>query len=374
VQHQHSTIYRPPGGGSLMGYNLVNEILNYAPKDLTPKEMVAALAFAADANDKTRLTWNSIEDPMFLRQLRVGRARLYELLESLVKKGVLVLASAGHRHGCAKYRFANLDPLQCPETLDTESGSSVRDSRTSSVQGTRTLKHDQCPEDPDVSVRDSRTPTNQDQSVSTTTNQDPNHPPLAAAARKAPPAAAASSERESERQQAGDQPRGQQRQLDAEDVSRAYAAARMEIGMPAAGSERVLIRAAAVALIREGQSAEYLVRLAAWIGAEHPGWIDLARARTAPGAPALIPSQRTARNEHCRDGECDSHNHPPCERGWITLPSGLAHCPCSPMSKPRSAPGGHETYRDADPSTFRPPAGHKSYRNQDDPGSFDEPL
>jgi len=142
--------------------------------------------------------------------------------------------------------------------------------------------------------------------------------------------------------------------------------------MPATPSERVRIRAAAVDLIRAGQLPEYLVRLAAWVGTEHPGWTDLARARTAPGAPALIPSQRAARNEQCREGECNGHDHPPCDNGWIKLPDGLAHCPCSPMSKPQTAAAGaHQTYRDADPSTFRAPKEHIGFQNPTDPDAYE---
>lgn len=70
----------------------------------------------------------------------------------------------------------------------------------------------------------------------------------------------------------------------------------------------------------------------------------------------LIPNQRNSgRTEPCREGECDGHDHPKCELGWITLSNKLAHCPCSPMSKTRAAAGGHQTYQDPDPSTFRAP-------------------
>lgn len=369
-----------------MGYNLVNEVLNHAPKNLTPKEMVAALAFAADANDKTRLTWNSIEDPMFLRQLRVGRARLYELLEALVTKGVLALASAGHRHGCAKYRFVDLTAAKCPEDLDTETspkcpetpdtgnGSSVRESRTSSVQAPRTLKHDQCPEDPDISVRESRTPTNQDQSLSTTTNQDPNPLSAAAAAREASRIDAVPDEREFEQPQKQDQPQERQPQQGPHvaDVAAAYTKARAEIGKPATPLERARIRISADELVQAGQSIEYLIRLAAWMGTEHPGWVDLARARTADGSPALIPRQRDDKNDGpCQEGACDGHDHLPCERGWIKLPTGLAHCPCSPMSKLRSAPG-HQTWQDPDSSTYRSPKReHVGWQNPTDPDAYE---
>src|SRR5207249_3688218 len=84
------------------------------------KEMIAALVFAENANDTTRMLWASIEDPLFLRRIRVKRARLYELVDGLVTKGVLELVSAGHRQGRAKYRMGRPAPAQCLEVPDTE--------------------------------------------------------------------------------------------------------------------------------------------------------------------------------------------------------------------------------------------------------------
>lgn len=166
------------------------ELMDCAPSSITPKEMCAALVFAENANDSTRMIWASIEDPKFLHRIRVKRARLYELVDGLVSKGVLELASAGHRHGRAKYRFLPMAPAQCPEGSDTEHSDADLDAdevgsprafRTLdddqcpedpdteaspelggpdfSIQRTRTLNHDQCPEHPDVSVWNARTPT-----------------------------------------------------------------------------------------------------------------------------------------------------------------------------------------------------------------------
>lgn len=194
----------------------------------------------------------------------------------------------------------------------------------------------------------------------------------AAAAREASRIDAAPNEREFEQPQKQDQPQERQPQQEphVDDVAAAYAKARAEIGKPATPLERARIRISADELVQAGQSIEYLIRLAAWMGTEHPGWVDLARARTADGSPALIPRQRDDKNDGpCQEGACDGHDHLPCERGWIKLPTGLAHCPCSPMSKQRLSRDGYQTYRDADASTFRPP--HEGWKNPTTDDAYD---
>jgi len=134
-----------------MALSLILEVLDHAPDSLTPKEHLAAIVLAENANERTRQIWDSIEDPKIMARIRVKRARLYELIEGLIEKGVLEQTAVGQKQTRARYRFRVLCPAQCPEHPDTEAKVSVRESRN--------LNNAQRPEDPDVSVHGFRTPT-----------------------------------------------------------------------------------------------------------------------------------------------------------------------------------------------------------------------
>lgn len=317
-----------------MGYKLVAEVMDNAPK-MALAEWKAMVILAEDANDESRKTWSPTTSEKIMRRLDLTPHAWANLRGGLVRKGLLEVVETGRRGHSAKYWFPVWPQFHPQAEDETEEFRPLREDETAVSAATNhamgpqvedetgsigPLAEDANPE----YVLQEVTPTHHYNSSEQRTHQTSL---AAAAAHEAPPAAAGPSEREAEREKVGDQPQGQQRQLDAEDVSRAYAAARVEIGMPAAGSERVLIRAAAVELIREGQSAEYLVRLADWMGRERPGWIDLARARTAPGAPGLIPGQRNST--------------------------------------------GHETYRDPNASAYRQPKPHIGFQNSTDPDAFE---
>ncbi|MFF2954307.1 hypothetical protein ACFVVU_23555 [Kitasatospora sp. NPDC057965] len=157
-----------------MGIRLIVEVLRHAPETLTHREKLLLVVLAEDANDDTRLTWSSVEDPKILAGAKVNRAQLYDVIKKLIAKSALAKATAGQRHATAKYKILNLvqgqeipDPEpglqsqeipdteqpQCPQIPDTEEEFSVSDSLT--------LSDSQCQEIPDLSVRESQTPTPQ---------------------------------------------------------------------------------------------------------------------------------------------------------------------------------------------------------------------
>ncbi|MFD4921191.1 hypothetical protein ACFWNE_07705 [Streptomyces goshikiensis] len=169
-----------------MGIRLIVEVLTSAPMVLTHREKLLLVVLAEDANDDTRVTWNSVEDPKF----RVGaklssRAQLYAVIKTLIQKGVLSREAAGQKNAVAKYKLAPFAPSQCqgfadtetgsqrPEIPDTEAPQSPRfpdtdtagqcqgfaDTDKAQCQENADTEDSQCQEIRDVSVRDSGTPT-----------------------------------------------------------------------------------------------------------------------------------------------------------------------------------------------------------------------
>lgn len=151
------------------------EVLNDAPEALTHREKLLLVVLAEDANDDTRVTWNSVERPEVLRGAKVSRSQLYAVLKSLASKGVLEKLSSGQKNGTAKYKIPKFpESAQCPGIPDTDTppqGPSSPDTDDSQCPETPdTDESAQCPEnadtDPsqcqgirDVSVRESGTPT-----------------------------------------------------------------------------------------------------------------------------------------------------------------------------------------------------------------------
>lgn len=151
------------------------EVLNEAPEALTHREKLLLVVLAEDANDDTRVTWNSVERPEVLRGAKVSRSQLYAVLKSLASKGVLEKLSSGQKNGTAKYKIPKFpETAQCPGIPDTDppsQGPSSPDTDGSQCPETPdTDENTQCPEnadtDPsqcqeirDVSVRESGTPT-----------------------------------------------------------------------------------------------------------------------------------------------------------------------------------------------------------------------
>ena len=130
-----------------MGIRLIVEVLTSAPEALTHREKLLLVVLAEDANDDTRVTWSSVERPEVLRGAKLSRAQLYAVLKSLTAKGALEKLAAGQKNGAAKYKISKFPEAQCQGTADTEPS--------------------QCQEIPDVSVRESLTPTPRNPSPTT---------------------------------------------------------------------------------------------------------------------------------------------------------------------------------------------------------------
>ncbi|MEV5606981.1 hypothetical protein [Streptomyces sp. NPDC052225] len=92
-----------------MGTRLLVEVVNAAPATLTHREAWVLAVLAGDADDESRTTRSSVEDPALLRRARVSRPQMYAVLRTLAAKGVLKRTAAGHRHGTAQYEVLPLD-------------------------------------------------------------------------------------------------------------------------------------------------------------------------------------------------------------------------------------------------------------------------
>jgi hypothetical protein len=98
-----------------MGYPIYRDVKVWASSELTKGEKLAALVLADDANDRTRLTFSSTEDPEILRQALVPDDRaMRRILVALQKLKIIVHAGGGYNGSTAKYRFLHLDPTGCP--------------------------------------------------------------------------------------------------------------------------------------------------------------------------------------------------------------------------------------------------------------------
>ncbi|MFJ2961221.1 hypothetical protein ACIPIC_02790 [Streptomyces collinus] len=157
-----------------MGIRLIVEVLTGAPEALTHREKLLLVVLAEDANDDTRITWNSVERPEVLRGAKLSRSQLYAVLKSLTAKGALEKLAAGQKNGTAKYRIAKFPDFQCqgirdietppqrPGTPDTDRSQrpGTPDTETNGqCQGNADTEPSQCQEIRDVSVRESGTPT-----------------------------------------------------------------------------------------------------------------------------------------------------------------------------------------------------------------------
>jgi hypothetical protein len=102
---------------------LIVEVLTSAPEALTHREKLLLVVLAEDANDDTRITWNSVERPEVLRGAKVSRSQLYAVLKSLAAKGALEKLAAGQKNGTAKYKIPAFAVPQCPEIPDADAPS-----------------------------------------------------------------------------------------------------------------------------------------------------------------------------------------------------------------------------------------------------------
>jgi Fe2+ or Zn2+ uptake regulation protein len=157
-----------------VGIRLIVEVLTGAPEALTHREKLLLVVLAEDANDDTRITWNSVERPEVLRGAKLSRSQLYAVLKSLTAKGAIEKLAAGQKNGTAKYRIAKFPDFQCqgirdietppqrPGTPDTDrsQGPGTPDTETNGqCQGNADTEPSQCQGIRDVSVRESGTPT-----------------------------------------------------------------------------------------------------------------------------------------------------------------------------------------------------------------------
>lgn len=180
-----------------MGIRLIVEVLTSAPMVLTHREKLLLVALAEDANDDTRVTWNSVEHPKFQTGAKLSsRAQLYAVIKALTAKGALTKTSAGQKNGVAKYKLERFSPAQCQEIPDTEPPSQrPGNADTDTPQRPETPDTEdegQCQETPDteasqcqgfrdVSVRDSGTPTPLNPSSTTPSSKQAGEPATFAA-------------------------------------------------------------------------------------------------------------------------------------------------------------------------------------------------
>lgn len=247
-----------------MALRLILEVLDHAPDSLTPKEHLAAIVLAENANERSRQIWDSVEDPKIMARIRVKRARLYELLEGLIEKGVLEQVSVGQKQSRARYRFRILCPAQCLEHPDTDNKISVRDSRN--------LNDVQRPDGPDVSVRKPQTPT----PLSAPQLLSPQRADVPSVDAPAPSRERTSTEEE------------------AQTILAAYTAA---LGRPVINGTKAKLLTQASKLLADGYPAAWLVDRVREMAAK--SWIDLEKHAERSTVPLPAPKRPT----HC--GRCN---------------------------------------------------------------------
>lgn len=138
------------------------DVLMGAPESLTHREKLLLLVLAEDANEDTRITWNSVERPEVLRGAKLSRSQLYAVLKSLTAKGALERLSAGQKNAAAKYRIKKFPSFQSPRIRDTDQSQCQENADTepqSQCQENADTDQSQCQEIRDVSVPESGTPT-----------------------------------------------------------------------------------------------------------------------------------------------------------------------------------------------------------------------
>ncbi|MGW1949123.1 hypothetical protein ACWCRC_32970 [Streptomyces sp. NPDC001940] len=175
-----------------MGIRLIVEVLTSAPEALTHREKLLLVVLAEDANEDTRITWNSVERPEVLRGAKVSRSQLYAVLKSLAAKGAIEKLTAGQKNGAAKYRIAKFPESQCqgnrdteppsqgpqtPDTEDPQRPGSADTEPNAQCQENADTEPSQCQGIRDVSVRESGTPTPLNPSTTTPLASKPESQP-----------------------------------------------------------------------------------------------------------------------------------------------------------------------------------------------------
>lgn len=106
-----------------MGYKLYREVMDYAPGTLTHREKLLALAMADDANEHTRVTWNTPYDPKIMRRaMLTSKEQVKKVLRKL--KSARVVKSLGHAHNGneAKFQILHLAPVEAVDEQPTGLG------------------------------------------------------------------------------------------------------------------------------------------------------------------------------------------------------------------------------------------------------------
>lgn len=108
-----------------MAIDLIVEVMEHAPADLTPAERYALVVLAEDARLPSREVKHDITDAYLLSRLRLTEASWANTRSSLVRKKALEKISGGHRGAPARYRIPVFDAAmkvhRSGEPLATES-------------------------------------------------------------------------------------------------------------------------------------------------------------------------------------------------------------------------------------------------------------
>ncbi|MGE7437989.1 hypothetical protein [Kitasatospora sp. NPDC001175] len=275
-----------------MGIKLVVEVLDYAPATLTHREKLLLVVLAEDARDGNRRTWNSIEDPKILRRAKVSRSQLYEVVKGLIAKDVLKKEQSGQKNGTAKYVILPLAP-QCPENRDTDASQRPENPDTDTAsqrpENPDTDTDSQRPENPDTD--ESQCPENRDVSVPESGTPTPHSPQFSLPSKTAAPAeppAPTQSERETINPAAWP-------------ILDAYVAG---LGRPVSPATRTKLHQQATEYLAAGFPAWWLQDRARELAAK--GWTDLAQHCDRSTVPTT--RQTTAsKTDWC--GHCDDPNH-----------------------------------------------------------------
>lgn len=93
-----------------MSIELIVEVMDHAPAELTPGERYALIVLAEDARMPSREVWHDITDDYLLRRLRLSPRSWLNMRGELVKKKALEKIDGGHNGKRARYRIPVLDP------------------------------------------------------------------------------------------------------------------------------------------------------------------------------------------------------------------------------------------------------------------------
>lgn len=92
-----------------MSGKLVREVLEYAPEDLTPAQLVVLLSLAEDARDNERVARYHTSLVELQRRTRLARGTLKNTLGVLVARGLISPLHRAQIGTVQHYRLAQLD-------------------------------------------------------------------------------------------------------------------------------------------------------------------------------------------------------------------------------------------------------------------------